>query len=126
MSHRVQPSRVVREPAASQGRCLLARAAWPTFEGGTLEFVSTQTVTVELDGKLVEASRAAAERLGQSPEAVIEQALRDVIARDFSAVMDEIAKYRREHDIFLTDGASWKLDQTGGCESRPGSSRRAR
>jgi PAS domain S-box-containing protein len=71
--------------------------------------VSTQTVTVELDGKLVEAARAAAERLGQSPEAVIEQALRDVIARDFSAVMDEIAQYQRERGIFLTDDEAMAL-----------------
>jgi hypothetical protein len=71
--------------------------------------VSTQTVTLELDSKLISAARAAAERLGESFDVVYESALRQVLVRDFDALGDETARYQAERGISLSDDEAMAL-----------------
>lgn len=61
--------------------------------------------TVELEEGLIEAARAVAQRSGVSEEELYERALRGVLARDFSALMDEIAGYQ------ATSGATIAEDE---------------
>lgn len=65
--------------------------------------------TVEIDEKLIEAARAVARRSGVPEEELYERALRDVLVRDFDALMDEIAKRQAATGVSLTDDEAMAL-----------------
>jgi hypothetical protein len=69
--------------------------------------VARRQPTVEIDESLIEAARAVARRSGIAEEEIYERALREVLVRDFTALMDEISEYQaaaglgiEEHDAF--------------------------
>jgi hypothetical protein len=66
-------------------------------------------VTIELDGNLVEAARSVAERSGVAEGALYERALREVLVRDFAALMDEIDRYQADEDLTLSDDEALEL-----------------
>lgn len=53
--------------------------------------VARRALTVEVDEKLIAAARAVTERTGTPVNELYERALRDVLVRDFAALMDEVA-----------------------------------
>jgi hypothetical protein len=65
--------------------------------------------TVELDESLIEAARAVAERSGVPEDELYERALRDVLARDFGALMDEIAAYQAASGVTIADDEALEL-----------------
>lgn len=65
--------------------------------------------TVELDEGLIEAARAVAQRSGVPEEELYERALRGVLARDFSALMDEIAGYQATSGVTVTEDEALAL-----------------
>lgn len=83
-------------PPPSMAACSGPRL-WQT--GG----VQRRPVTVELDGNLVEAARSVAERSGVPEAELYERALREVLARDFGELMDEVAAFQAAKRVRLTD-----------------------
>lgn len=71
--------------------------------------MTRQAVTVELDNELVEAVRSAARRAGIAEAELYERALREVLVRDFAALMDDIAAFQVAHDAGLTDEEAMEL-----------------
>jgi hypothetical protein len=59
--------------------------------------------TVELDESLIDAARAVARRSGVPESELYERALRDVLARDFAELMDEIAEYQSSRGVRIGD-----------------------
>ena len=76
---------------------------------GTMTPMARRQPTVELDESLIEAARAVAQRSGVPEEELYERALRDVLARDFGALMDEIADYQTESGVTITDDEALEL-----------------
>ena len=72
--------------------------------GWQTEGMARRRVTLELDGDLLDAARAAAARLGVPEEELFERTLREVLARDFDRLTDEITAYQDPRA--LTTGAS--------------------
>jgi hypothetical protein len=64
--------------------------------------MARRRVTLELDGDLLDAVLAAA-RLGVPEEELFERTLREVLARDFDRLTDEITAYQTAHGITLSD-----------------------
>jgi hypothetical protein len=71
--------------------------------------MTRRRVTIELDGNLVEAARAVAERSGVPEGVLYERALRKVLVRDFAALMDEIDRYQSDEGLTLSDGEALEL-----------------
>jgi hypothetical protein len=71
--------------------------------------MTRRRVTIELDGNLVEAARSVAERSGVAEGALYERALREVLVRDFAALMDEIDRYQADEDLTLSDDEALEL-----------------
>ena len=65
--------------------------------------------TVELDESLIEAARVVACRSGVPEEELYERALRDVLARDFAALMDEIAEYQAASGVTIREDEALAL-----------------
>ncbi len=65
--------------------------------------------TVEIDESLIDAARVVARRSGVSEEELYERALRDVLARDFTALMDEIAEYQAANGATIGDDEALTL-----------------
>lgn len=66
-------------------------------------------VTVELDGSLVEAARSVAQRSGVPEEELYERALREVLARDFGELMDDVVAFQTAKGVSLTDEQAMDL-----------------
>jgi hypothetical protein len=65
--------------------------------------MTRERVILELDSDLVTAARAAAQRAGVPQDAVYERALRQVLVRDFAALMDDIARDQDSRGVALDD-----------------------
>ena len=65
--------------------------------------------TVEIDERLIEAASAVARRSGVPEEELYERALRDVLVRDFDALMDEIAKHQAATGVSLSEDEAMAL-----------------
>ena len=65
--------------------------------------VARRIVTVEVDERLFDAARAAAERAGVPEDELYERALRDVLARDFAQLMAEIAADQSARGLTVAD-----------------------
>lgn len=65
--------------------------------------MARQRVVVELESELVDATRAVARRVGVAEGELYERALRDVLASDFTALMDEIAADQAARGVVLSD-----------------------
>jgi hypothetical protein len=66
-------------------------------------------VTVELDGNLVDATREGAQRVGVPEGELYERALREVLARDFGALMDGIAANQAARGIAISEDEALAL-----------------
>jgi hypothetical protein len=66
-------------------------------------------VTVELDGNLVDATREVAQRVGVPEGELYERALREVLARDFGALMDGIAANQAARGIAISEDEALAL-----------------
>jgi len=71
--------------------------------------MARRRVTIELDGNLVEAARSVAERSGVAEGDLYERALREVLVRDFAALMDEIDQYPADEGLILSDDEAQEL-----------------
>ncbi len=71
--------------------------------------MTRRRVTIELDGNLVEAARSVAKRSGVAEGALYERALREVLVRDFAALMDDIDRYQADAGLTLTDDEALEL-----------------
>ena len=71
--------------------------------------MTRRRVTIELDGNLVEAARSVAERSGLAEGALYERALREVLVRDFAALMDEIDRHQSDEGLTLSDDEALEL-----------------
>ena len=71
--------------------------------------MARRRVTLELDGDLLDAARAAAARLGVPEEELFERTLREVLARDFDRLTDEITAYQTARGIALSDDEAMTL-----------------
>jgi hypothetical protein len=71
--------------------------------------MARRRVTVELDGDLLDAAKAAAARLGIPEDELFERTLREVLARDFDRLTDEIAAFQTAHGIVLSDDEAMAL-----------------
>jgi hypothetical protein len=65
--------------------------------------VTRRRVTVELDGDLLDAARAAAARIGIPEEELFERSLRDVLAHDVDRIADNIAAHQAAVGVSFTD-----------------------
>jgi len=65
--------------------------------------------TVDIDESLIEAARFVALRSGVPEQELYERALRDVLVRDFAALMDEIAEYQAANGVSIGDAESLAL-----------------
>lgn len=65
------------------------------------ERVTRRSVTIEIDSNLVEAARAAAERAGVGEADLYERVLREVLVRDFSALMADVEAFQVERGLVL-------------------------
>lgn len=65
--------------------------------------MARRRVVVELESDLVDATRAVARRVGVAEDELYERALRDVLASDFTALMDEIAADQAARGVALSD-----------------------
>ena len=77
--------------------------------GWQTEGMARRRVTLKLDGDLLDAARAAAARLGVPEEELFERTLREVLARDFDRLTDEITAYQTAHGIALSDDEAMTL-----------------
>lgn len=68
-----------------------------------------RSVTVELDGNLIEAARSVAQRSGLPENELYERALREVLARDFAELMDELGALQTAKGVSLTDEQAMDL-----------------
>ena len=66
-------------------------------------------VTIELDGNLVEVARSVAEQSGVPEADLYERALREVLVRDFAALMDEIDRNQADDGVTLSDDEALEL-----------------
>jgi hypothetical protein len=71
--------------------------------------MARRRVTVELDGDLLDAAKAAAARLGIPEDELFERTLREVLARDFDRLTDEIAAFQTARGIVLSDEEAMAL-----------------
>jgi hypothetical protein len=60
-------------------------------------------VELELEAELVDATRAVAARSGVAEDELVERALREVLAGDFAALMEEIAADQAARGVRLSD-----------------------
>lgn len=65
--------------------------------------------TVELDETLIDAARAIALRAGVPESELYERALREILARDFAALMDDVAQYQAASGTALSEDAASAL-----------------
>ncbi|MGC1511384.1 MAG: hypothetical protein WA797_00500 [Acidimicrobiales bacterium] len=65
--------------------------------------MARRALTVEVDEKLLTAARAVAERAGVPADELYERALRDVLARDFAGLLQNIATDQEERDVTATE-----------------------
>jgi membrane-bound ClpP family serine protease len=65
--------------------------------------MARRALTVEVDEKLLAAARAVAERAGVPADELYERALRDVLARDFADLLEEIAADQANSGVTLSD-----------------------
>lgn len=65
--------------------------------------------TVEIDERLIEAARAVARRSGVSEEELYERALREVLVRDFDALMDKIEEHQTATGVSLSEDDAMAL-----------------
>ena len=77
--------------------------------GWQTEGMARRRVTLELDGDLLDAARAAAARLGVPEEELFERTLRAVLARDFDRLTGEITAYQTANGIALSDDEAMTL-----------------
>lgn len=71
--------------------------------------MARRRITVELDSELLDGARAAAHRLGIPEDELFEQGLRQIIARDFNRVMDEVTARQAKRGISLSDDDAMAL-----------------
>ena len=71
--------------------------------------MARRQVTVELDGNLVDATREVAQRVGVPEGELYERALREVLARDFGALMDGIAADLSARGVALSEDEALTL-----------------
>lgn len=64
---------------------------------------------MELDGDLLDAAKAAAARLGIPEDELFERTLREVLARDFDRLTEEIAAFQTAHGSVLSDDDAMAL-----------------
>jgi hypothetical protein len=65
--------------------------------------MARRALTVEVDEKLLAAARAVAERAGVPADELYERALRDVLARDFADLLEEIAADQANSGVTVSD-----------------------
>jgi hypothetical protein len=65
--------------------------------------MARRALTVEVDEKLLAAARAVAERAGVPADELYERALRDVLARDFADLLQDIAADQAERGVTVTE-----------------------
>lgn len=65
--------------------------------------MARQALTVEVDEKVLAVARALAERVGVPLDELYERALRDVMARDFAELLQDIAADQAKRDATLTE-----------------------
>jgi hypothetical protein len=71
--------------------------------------MTRRRVTIGLDGNLLDAARSVAKRSGFPEGDLYERALREVLARDFAALMDEIDRYQADQAVALSDDEAVEL-----------------
>jgi hypothetical protein len=71
--------------------------------------VARRRPDVELDEGLIEAVHAMARRSGVAEGELYERALRVLLARDFAALMDEVAEHQATIDATVGDEAALQL-----------------
>jgi len=71
--------------------------------------MARRQVTVELEGNLVDATREVAQRVGVPEGELYERALREVLARDFGALMDGIAADQAARGVALSEDEALTL-----------------
>jgi hypothetical protein len=71
--------------------------------------MARRRVTVELDGDLLDAAKAAAARLGIPEDELFERTLRDVLARDFDRLSDEVVAFQAARGFVLSDDEAMSL-----------------
>jgi len=65
--------------------------------------------SVEIDESLIEAARAVVRRSGVPEEEIYERALREVLLRDFTALMDEISDYQAANGVSIGEDEALAL-----------------
>ena len=65
--------------------------------------MARRALTVEVDEKLLAATRAVAERIGVPADELYERALRNVLSRDFAELMRDIAADQVERGVTLSE-----------------------
>lgn len=85
--------------AASVYALLALQVWWHTW------LMARRSLTVEVDEKLLAAAEKVADRTGVSTGELYERALRDVLARDFGELMDDIAAEQAERGVTLSEDA---------------------
>ncbi|MGI9120365.1 MAG: hypothetical protein ACR2G7_09650 [Acidimicrobiales bacterium] len=65
--------------------------------------MARRALTVEVDEKLLAATRAVVERAGVPADELFERALREVLARDFADLQHDIAAAQAERGAILTE-----------------------
>jgi hypothetical protein len=73
--------------------------------------MARRPVTVEVEASLADAARAVAERSGVPEGQLYERALREVLVRDFSTLMDDVAAAQAERGVALDDDEAMALAQ---------------
>lgn len=71
--------------------------------------MARRALTVEVDERLLDATRAVAERTGVPTDELYERALREVLARDFAELMKDIAAEQAARGVTLTEDAGLAL-----------------
>lgn len=65
--------------------------------------MARRALTVEVDEKLLAATRAVADRIGVPADELYERALRDVLARDFAELLEDIASGQAERGVSVNE-----------------------
>ncbi len=65
--------------------------------------MARRELTVEVEEKLLAATNAVAERAGVPADELYERALRDVLARDFADLLQDIAADQAERGVAVTE-----------------------
>lgn len=84
-------------PLGVGNRAAVWRSCWHTWG------MARRALTVEVDEKLLAATRAVAERIGVPADELYERALRNVLSRDFAELMRDIAADQVERGVTLSE-----------------------